>query len=261
MNYIRYVDFDTSHSEDFVFDVPEGHDCYLLVLTQTPAIFYVDNDYVEYPPNCAVLYKPNQKIYYRASSGKFANDWLRFDSDETYVTSTPIPFGVPFILHDPSYCHKIYQLLVNEHILDNAYKDITIDNLLRILFNKLLESYNYKNVTPLYKNLTNLKMEIYRNPNENWTVAKMADKLNISAGYLEKIYKSTFGVTCIDDVIRSRINLAKKYLIYDHYSIMEIASLCGYKNIEHFYRQFKKITGITPNAFRKSSNQSTNHNE
>lgn len=255
MNNIRYVEFDASHSGDFVFDIPKGHDCWLLVLTQTPAIFYVDNDYVEYPPNCAVLYKPNQKIYYQASSDKFINDWIRFDSDETYVTSTPIPFGVPFILRDPSYCHKIYQLLVNEHILDNDYKDISIDNLLRILFNKLLESYNYKYITPFYKDLTNIKMEIYRNPDKEWTIAMMADKLNISAGYLEKIYKKIFGITCMDDVIKSRINLAKKYLMYHHYTIIEIASLCGYRNIEHFYRQFKKITGVTPNAFRKSSSQ------
>lgn len=255
MNHIRYVEIDATHSGDFIFDVPEGHDCWLLVLTHTPAIFYVDNDYVEYPKNCAVLYKPNQKILYRASSDKYINDWIRFDSDETYVTSTPIPFGVPFALRDPSYCHKLYQLLVNEHVLDNDYKDISIDNLLRILFNKLLESFNYKDITPLYKNLRSLKMEIYLKPEKEWTIAMMAEKLSISVGYLEKIYKSTFGITCMDDVIISRINLAEKYLIYPHYTLKEIAALCGYRNIEHFYRQFKKITGLTPKEFRKSSIQ------
>lgn len=66
MNHIRYVECDASHSEDFVFDIPEGHDCWLLLLTQTPAIFLVDNEFIEYPANCAVLYKPNQKIYYQA---------------------------------------------------------------------------------------------------------------------------------------------------------------------------------------------------
>jgi AraC-like DNA-binding protein len=255
MNHIRYVEYDASHAADFEFDIPEGHDCWLLLLTHSPAMFYVDNDLREYPANCAVLYRPNQKIYYCACANKYANDWIRFDTDETYVTTTPILSGVPFTIQDPSYCHKIYQLLVTEHILNNNYKDISIDNLLRVLFNKMLESYNYKQVSPLNKKLNELKVEIYLNPNKEWTVAKMADKLNISVGYLEDIYKNTFGITCMDDVINSRINLAKKYLLYDHYTIAEIVSLCGYRNIEHFFRQFKKVTGVTPNRFRNMPNR------
>ena len=255
MNHIRYVGYDAIHKDDFVFDMPEGHDCWLMLLTQTPAIFFVNNSFKEYPSNCAVLYKPNQKIYYRACSDRYANDWIRFDTDESYVTTAPIKCGVPFIIHDPSYCHKLFQLLMTEHVMENNYKDITIDNLLLILFHKLLESYNYKQVSPLYKNLNELKMEIYINPKIDWTVAKMADRLNISSGYLENIYKNTFGVTCMEDVINSRISLAKKYLLYDHYTIVEIVTLCGYHNMEHFFRQFKKVTGVTPNCFRNSQNQ------
>lgn len=253
MNSIQYVDYDVSHPADFVFDIPEGHDCWLLILTTTPAVFLVDNEYKEYPSNSAVLYKPHQKIYYRACSKTYGNDWIRFYTDEAYVTTTPIKCGVPFVIHDPAYCHKLYQLLSTEHILNNNYKDITIDNLLRILFNKLLESYNYKLISPMNRNLNDLKMEIYRSPQKMWTVANMAEKLNISAGYLQNIYKNTFGITCMDDVINSRINLAKKYLLYDSYTIAEIVSLCGYRNMEHFFRQFKKITGVTPNHFRSTA--------
>lgn len=252
MNHINFVEYDATHPGDFIFDIPEGHDCWLLVLTKTPAIFWVDNTLKEYPANCAVLYKPYQKIYYRASGENYINDWMRFDTDEPYVITSPITCGEPFVIHEPSYCHKLYQLLVSEQILDNNYKEISIDNLLRILFNKLLESFNYKHVSPLYKNLYELKKEIYRHPNSEWTVKKMAEKLNISVGYLEEIYKNTFGVTCMDDVIKSRINLAKKYLLYEHRTIAEIVTLCGYRNIEHFFRQFKKITGVTPNRFRNS---------
>ncbi|MBB2183382.1 helix-turn-helix transcriptional regulator [Lachnospiraceae bacterium MD1] len=254
MNHIRYVEYDATHSGDFIFDVPEGHDCWLLLLTKTPAIFLVENELKEFPSNCAVLYKPHQKIYYRASTDSYINDWIRFDTDETYVTNSPITSGEPFPILDPAYCHRLYQLLVSEHILNNDYKDISIDYLLRILFNKLLESYHYKQVSPLYKNLNNLKKEIYRHPNLEWSVSKMAEMLNVSVGYLEDIYKNAFGVSCMEDVINSRINLAKKHLLYNHYSIAEIATLCGYRNMEHFFRQFKKNTGVTPNQFRRSPN-------
>lgn len=255
MNKINYVEYDAIHNKDFVFDIEEGHDCWLLLLTQTPAVFLVKDELRKYPANCAVLYKPHQKIYYRACEETYANDWIRIETDEAFVINSPIESGEPFLVNDPDYCHKIYQLLVSEDILNNHYKEISIDHLLRILFNKLLESYNYKQVSPLYKNLLELKKEVYRNPNLDWSVSKMAASLNISGGYLEELYKSAFGISCMEDVINSRIALAKKYLIYDQYTINEIASLCGYHNIEHFYRQFKKITGSTPGKYRKSPSQ------
>lgn len=253
MNQIKYVEYDAMHKENFVFDVPEGHDCWLLVLTQTPAVFLVDNEYKTYPPNCAVLYKPNQRIYYRACEKQYVNDWVRFETDESYVMNTPLPTGVPFPVQDHSYCHKLFQLLVTENILENAYRNVTIDHLLRILFNKLLESHDYKNISDLDKKLYQLKQKIYRNPNRDWTVKEMANVLNVSMGYLELIYKNTFGVTCIEDVINARIQLAKEYLSYDNYTINEIAILCGYRSMEHFYRQFKKITGLTPKRFREDT--------
>lgn len=253
MIQIRYVGCDAVHSSNFVFDIPQGHDCWLLLLTQTKAVFLVDDELKEYPPNCAILYKPNQRIYYQACEDTYKNDWMRFDTNETYVTTSPIKFGVPFMIREPNYCHNIFQLLVAEHILNNTFKDISTDNLLRVLFNKLLESYNYKQITPIHNRLNQLKMKIYQDPKENWTIPKMAEMLNISVGYLEALYKNTFGVTCMNDVINSRITLAKKYLLYDQYSINEIVSLCGYQNVEHFHRQFKQATGVTPNQFRKQS--------
>ncbi len=253
MNHIRYVEYDAMHKGNFVFDVPEGHDCWLLVITQSAAIFYVDGEYRKYPPNCAILYKPGQKIYYRACENHYVNDWIRFDSDESFVINAPLPYGTPFSIQDSSYCHKIFQLIVTESILNNTHKNISINYLLRVMFNKLIESYDYKHISTLDKKLYKLKQEIYRNPKKDWTVKEMAEILNVSMGHLENIYKKTFGVSCIEDVINSRINLAKELLLYHHNTINEIVALCGYRNTEHFYRQFKKITGVTPNQFRNNN--------
>ena len=57
---IHYVGYDASHPDSFVFDIPDGHDCWLLLLTQTPALFWVNNEIKEYPAYSAVLYRPYQ---------------------------------------------------------------------------------------------------------------------------------------------------------------------------------------------------------
>lgn len=257
MTKIFYVEYDAAHNSHFIFDIPEGHDCWLLVITQTPAQFWVDGELKEYPAHSAVLYQPKQKIYYRACSQQYINNWIRFESDEPYVTETALPFGVPFALDDPEYCHKLFQLLVSENSFSNDYRESSIDCLLRTLFNKLLESYFQDEITPQHYNLLKLRATIHNDPGQHWSVPKMAEILRISPGYLQWIYKKNFGISCMDDVIHSRIRLAKEYLIHGTHTVAEIADRCGYHNVEHFCRQFKQITGYTPRSFHKHTRSLT----
>lgn len=251
MTNILYVGCNSTHPDNFVFDVPKGHDSWLLLLTQTPALFWVDGEIKEYPAHSSVLFHPHQKIYYRACGDKYINDWMRFDSTESFVTATTLPLGTPFSLDDPEYCHKLFQLLFTENFFNKNYKESSIDYLLRILFNKLLESYYHENISPQYYNLLNLRKEIHNNPAKPWTVADMANCLHLSPGYLQTIYKNTFGISCMNDVISSRIRLAKEYLLHGPHTIAQVAFLCGYNNVEHFCRQFKKVTGHSPSNFNQ----------
>ncbi len=106
MNQIRYVEHNAAHPGGFAFDQPEGHDCWLLLLTHTPALFWVDGTWTRYPPGSAVLFAPGMKILYKACGELYENDWLRFDSDEAYVASFPVR-GVPFSVPDPQSVHRL----------------------------------------------------------------------------------------------------------------------------------------------------------
>lgn len=251
MTNIYYVESNMSHNEHFVVDVPVGYH-WLLVITKTPAQFWVNGQLETYPAHYAVLYRPTQKVYYRAcEKDQFVNDWIRFETDEPYITESPLPTGVPFALIDPDYCGKLFELLVSEHNNQRDYKKSSIDCLLRALFNKLLESYCHAELTPQYYNLLRLRTAIQSHPGDNWSVSRMADFLQISPGYLQNIYKKTFGISCMDDVINNRIRMAKEYLVHNAQTIADVASRCGYQNVEHFCRQFKQITGHTPRGFQK----------
>lgn len=248
---IKFVGCESIEPDHFALDVPEGK-YFLFLMTHTPALFWVNGELKEYPEYSGILYHPKQKVYYRTSGEKFINDYIRFDTNETFITGATLPRGVPFPIKDPDYCNKLVKLIFAETILShekNSLKELTIDHLMKILLNKLMESYQSSNISSQYRKLLQLRMLINNNASNDWTVARMADSLHISPGYLQSLYKSSFGISCMDDVISSRIRLAKEYLLQRNYSVTQVANLCGYNNVEHFCRQFKKDCGCTPGEY------------
>ena len=255
MNHIRYVEYDAVHLQDFVFDVPQGHDCWLLLLTRTPALFGPPDRLREYPAGSAVLFAPLTPIYYRACGSRYANDWCRFDSDETAVTSFPL-FGTPFSVPDAEYCHSLFQLLTWKNSFPGRENERIIDQLLSLLFFELHEAVE-KNIPPQqshshFQELLSLRKSLYNSPQLAWSVSLMAQQLHLSEGYLQTIYKNAFGLSCMDDCIRARIRLAKDQLIYTEKTVAAIAEFCGYRNVEHFCRQFKQCASLSPGEFRRA---------
>ena len=254
MNHIRYAEYCAIHDGSFVFEVPDGHDCWLLLLTRTPALFEAEGTLKQYPANSAILYEPKHRIYYRACGEHYENDWLRFDSDDPAVTGFSLK-NTPFSVSDPAYCHNIFELLNWEHSFPSEHSADLITSLICILFQKLGESLAAaeSSITciPHYHELLTLRKSIRNSPQQQWNITEMAASIHLNKGYLQTIYKQAFGISCIEDVIRSRLALAMDQLLYTDRPISEIAPLCGYNNVEHFCRQFKSLMNETPLEYRR----------
>ena len=254
MNHIRYVEYGVSHPADFIFDQPKGYDCFLLLLIHTPAAFWTDGKLAEYPAHSAVLFPPDTKIYYRACQNSYENDWIRFESDETFVTAFPLT-GIPFPVADPDYIHNLFQLLTWEHSFPQPDSERIIHHLLQILFNRLrtvaestlINEYSLPHIHELLA----LRKSIYHNPQLSWDIPSMADRMHLSEGYLQSIYRKAFGVSCMEDVITGRLRMACDRLSCTDRPVADIAEECGYHNVEHFCRQFRRKMKVSPGQYRR----------
>lgn len=252
MNQIHFIGYDAIHPANFVFDLPEGHNCYLLLLTHTPALFEHNGVRKEYAAHQAILYRPHSPIWYAACQGAYGNDFLRFSSDESFVTGFPVT-EEPFPVSDPEYCHNLFQLLTWEKIQRNQPE--TVSQLLQVLFSRLYDDVRSRGRTPHSHMLLRLRKEITNRPQNNWRVEDMAQQLHLSQGYLQYLYKKQFGVSCVEDVIRCRLRMAREYLAHTDQSVSQIALLCGYRSTEHFCRQFRRYSGMTPGRYRRQAGQ------
>ena len=67
----------------------------------------------------------------------------------------------------------------------------------------------------------------------------------------QHLYKRLFGVSVMSDVIKGRLDRAKRLLSSTNLTVREIGERCGYSNEFNFMRQFKDYVGKTPTEYRK----------
>ena len=81
------------------------------------------------------------------------------------------------------------------------------------------------------------------------TLEQVVAENGISKASFCKLFESLTGMTFSKYLHTRRIEKAKQ-LIYEGYKIAQVSDLCGYQDFSTFYRNFKKITGISPTDYR-----------
>lgn len=251
---IKRIGLNYTHSQNFAISRPAGSGDYLFLLLRTSGIITLQGKEVTAEKNSVIIFNKKTPQIYRANQGSYTNDFIHFEADNDLEVRN-LPFDTLFVLPSVKQVGKILKEIYLEFISNNVSRDESMDLLLKLLFVKINELVAYKPQNTVlygyYDSLLNLRSLIYRHPEEKWTVARLANQVNLSPSHFQRLYKHTFGVTCIADVITCKMEYAKASLSATGGSVREIASLCGYENEEHFMRQFKQEVGITPTQYRR----------
>jgi transcriptional regulator GlxA family with amidase domain len=85
-----------------------------------------------------------------------------------------------------------------------------------------------------------------------WTTRELAALVNLSESRLRHFFKQETGSTPAQFLRASRIRKAEVLLRTTFLSIKEICSLVGLNTGSHLVREFKRIYGKTPTAYRHS---------
>lgn len=106
-------------------------------------------------------------------------------------------------------------------------------------------TYNYT-ILKNFKSLIEINYKSLKLPKE------YAELLYITPNHLNALTKEHLGMPA-GEIIRNRILLeAKRMLVIKEYSISEIAYELNFSDNSYFSKFFKKLTGFTPEEFRKN---------
>ena len=89
--------------------------------------------------------------------------------------------------------------------------------------------------------------------NEDIRIKDLADVCNISESHFRGIFQKCMNMMPSDYVNAIRIREASKILLRSSVTMEEVAYRVGYTNVSTFNRNFKKITGMTPYQWKRSS--------
>ncbi len=82
------------------------------------------------------------------------------------------------------------------------------------------------------------------------STSDVARGLGCNPDYLGRVFRSAHGHTIVDAIHRHRLEDARRLLIEGTGDIAAIAHECGYGNLGHFRRHFRRHTGLAPLAYR-----------
>ena len=82
------------------------------------------------------------------------------------------------------------------------------------------------------------------------TTAELADKLHTSRRNLLRLFQATTGMSPSGYIDETMLDRAKTLLATSQMTLKQIAYEAGYSTASHFSTKFRRLTGLTPSAFR-----------
>ncbi|MGF1742750.1 AraC family transcriptional regulator [Vibrio profundum] len=91
---------------------------------------------------------------------------------------------------------------------------------------------------------------IQENFHRNISRSNIASRFNISPNHLSRMFRQQGHMTLADYITWVRIDRAKFMLKRYEFRLAEVATRCGFQDVNYFFRVFKTRTGCTPSEYR-----------
>jgi len=92
---------------------------------------------------------------------------------------------------------------------------------------------------------------LMKNYQEEINLEEVADIVHMAPASTCRFFKSSTGLTIFEYLNKIKIDFACKLLLNTDLNIVDISYDCGFNNLSHFNKQFRKFIGKTPTQFRK----------
>ncbi len=190
----------------------------------------------------------------------FMNSRELHDSPLFRADDNPV---IPLNSAQAAFMESIFRKMLVVYQEDYPYKSDLIRNCISVILHEALriqppkQAMAFQNgagrVTHLFLDLLERQFPIER-PNEPLQLRnpkQFADRLFLHVNYLNRAVKSVTGQPTSTHIAARITAEAKALLQHTDWSVADVAYALGFEYPAYFNNYFKRLTGTTPNAFRK----------
>lgn len=263
--YISFAGYHWKHNADFCIERENGYNGLQLLLIQSRARVIISDVSYNVKPNTAFLIDTAVPHCLYADGEEYMDDWLRFQvsiEERRDLEEREVPINIPIYLESDDTIELLIKVacrLFENEVVDKSKVQHNILMTILLYLSGVGKKAPTEKRIPYEAELRKLRKEIYDNPGVERTSPQIAKELNLSVGYLNKIYNDLFGTSYMKDVFSSRMEYAQTLLLTTDKQVNEIAELCGYNSSEHFSRYFKKYSCMSPLQYRALGGKQKGH--
>lgn len=241
----------------FAIKRKNGHEQYTFLHFSTSVEIEIGNELVRARPHACIIFQPHTPQYFHATE-PLVHDWIHFFSvPDGYFESLSLQTDTLYYPKSADFITELTREMEENFFSNSIAREELLQLKLRELFIRLSRSIHAEPDLTLDEEQTAslyaVRREMFLRLNENWTVDKMAKYCGVSASRFFVLYRTLFKTSPINDLIIARINDAKNTLTQSDAPVKTIAQNLSYNNLNHFIRQFKQFTGMTPGEYRKAN--------
>ncbi len=182
--------------------------------------------------------------------------WLRVQGSQieaTYkILSTMLPclvFNFTSVERIGEEYESVFEIMRERPKIAEARLNASMAALIALLFESLNEEPSYPTYSTGIGKCVDAMRFAYHKP---WKIAELARLSGMSEPHLFRVFKKETGLSPMVWLRRERMNHAKRRLVETNDSIAEIAEQVGFEDPFYFSREFKRVSELSPRAFRES---------
>ena len=241
-----------------VIDFPRGYGHWAFMLFYTPYRVRTDGGMVDGVSGDIMINSPDYPMRHQGIAGVFRNDWFHCTGDglKRRLDELHIPVNVPITIPvTPAHASApadYFRSIKNEWALKPPRWEEGCRGLIDLL---LIEVHRLRREAVSgaghLERLEELRRLFRENPGRPWSIDELAKLVNLSPSRFSHLFKEYFHVSPWEDLLQTRLDLAKKLLIRTNLMSRAIAERCGFNDERYFSRCFRRREGLPPGEFRR----------
>ncbi|MGP4039644.1 helix-turn-helix domain-containing protein [Gracilibacillus sp. D59] len=241
------------HDIDPYWSTEKARGLYTLVyVTEGKVVYYIENKQLELEKGEFLWIPDNLYRAWKNHQFKSHRKYTVLFSTETKTLDFPLPFPEKDQLfrykpRNSAYFEQRFAFLYVQWLGQRTYYEHLSRNILSELLLLISQERFEQSASPGKETVVRKVQEyILYNFRNHITIDELSKIANVSPNYVTVLFKEVIGVTPIQYLHQTRVNMAWNLLTTTQMSVKEAAEYLGYCDQSYFNRMFKKWMGMPP---------------